>query len=416
MRLPPMLAALRWHKAGAILIALQIALTLAVVSNALFVIEQRNQHLHRPTGMAEDQLLLVSQTFASPAALADADGRTLSGMHQADLAMLRRLPGVDGATDVSTLPLNDNGWNTAVRREPGARGELLHTALYWMDNTGPRTLGLKRVAGRDFTVADLIDQRQLYAEQIPQIIITEHLARRLYPQGAVGKTLYVDGASQPSLIIGVVERLENPAAQGWGDNFAWDSIIVPARPAGLRALYVVRTRPEHMDELRARIPRQLLAMDPLRVMERSGMGAVLPFSWQREQVYAADRGMAWLMGLVCAILLAVTAGGVVGLTSFWVGQRRRQMGVRRALGARRRDILTYFIGENLLISGAGAVLGVGLSLLLNRVLMRCFELPQLPLQPLLAGLLLILLVSVAAVLTPALKASRISPSGAIRES
>jgi len=68
-------------------------------------------------------------------------------------------------------------------------------------------------------------------------------------------------------------------------------------------------------------------------------------------------GIAVLMSVICVILLSVTGAGIVGLSSLWVGQRTRQIGVRRAIGARKIDILRYFQIENLLIAGGGAVVG-----------------------------------------------------------
>ncbi|AFC84952.1 ABC transporter permease [Frateuria aurantia] len=414
MRLPPVLAALRWHKAGAMLIALQIALTLAIVSNALFIIEQRSLHRERPSGLKENDLLLVSQMFAGPQALAG-DARQLEPMHRADLAALRQLPGVKAAGEVNTLPLLGSGWNTGVSLKPDADDNTVHVAEYLMDEAALPTLGLKLLAGRNFTQADLLDSPRVMRGDVPQIMVTKALAQHFFPAGAVGHQLYLSGSRRPSTIIGVVERLQNPAAQGWGDNFAWNSIVVPQRMDGTMSTYVIRARPGQMPALYQMIPKQLLAVDRLRVMNIRGSGNVVAYSALRAQAYKSDRGMATLMAVICTILLTVTAGGVVGLTSFWVGQRRRQIGVRRALGARRRDILAYFLSENLLISGVGAVLGMGLSLLLNRALMHWFELPRMPPSSMLLGLVLIEMVSVAAVLMPALKASRIAPSSAIRE-
>lgn len=414
MRLPPVLAALRWHKAGAMLIALQIALTLAIVSNALFIIEQRSLHRERPSGLKENDLLLVSQMFAGPQALAG-DARQLEPMHRADLAALRQLPGVMAAGEVNTLPLLGSGWNSGVSLQPDADDNTVHVAEYLMDEAALPTLGLKLLAGRNFTQADLLDSPRVMRGDVPQIMVTKALAQHFFPAGAVGHQLYLSGSRRPSTIIGVVERLQNPAAQGWGDNFAWNSIVVPQRMDGTMSTYVIRARPGQMPALYQMIPKQLLAVDRLRVMNLRGSGNVVAYSALRAQAYKSDRGMATLMAVVCTILLIVTAGGVVGLTSFWVGQRRRQIGIRRALGARRRDILAYFLSENLLISGVGAVLGMGLSLLLNRALMHWFELPRMPPSSMLLGLVLIEMVSVAAVLMPALKASRIAPSSAIRE-
>ena len=120
------------------------------------------------------------------------------------------------------------------------------------------------------------------------------------------------------------------------------------------------------------------------------------------------------MSVVCVVLLSVTAAGIVGLTSFWVGQRHRQIGVRRALGARRIDILRYFQIENLVIASGGIALGVLLALVLNLWLMKHFELSRLPSPYVLAGVLVMLALGQLAVFVPARRASNVPPVVATR--
>jgi len=141
---------------------------------------------------------------------------------------------------------------------------------------------------------------------------------------------------------------------------------------------------------------------------------VQSFSDIRAKAYRADRGMAILMGVVCLILLGVTAAGIVGLTSFWVGQRHRQIGVRRALGARRIDILRYFQIENLLIAGVGVVLGILLAIALNLWLMTHYEMERLPVLYVVAGVLVMLVIGQGAVFVPARRASHVPPVVATR--
>jgi putative ABC transport system permease protein len=124
--------------------------------------------------------------------------------------------------------------------------------------------------------------------------------------------------------------------------------------------------------------------------------------------------MAILMGVVCAVLLAITAAGIVGLTSFWVGQRRKQIGVRRALGATRHDILSYFLTENLLIGAGGVVLGAGLAIGMNLWLVSHFEMERLSLLYVAVGVIALLALGQGAVLAPAMKASRVPPVEATR--
>jgi putative ABC transport system permease protein len=134
----------------------------------------------------------------------------------------------------------------------------------------------------------------------------------------------------------------------------------------------------------------------------------------RARAYRKDRGMAILMAIVCAALLLVTAAGIVGLASFWVGQRHRQIGIRRALGATRRNILAYFQTENLLIAGTSVVIGAIGAFGLNQWLVAHFEMARLSPLYVLIGAVTILVLGQLAVLSPALRASRVPPVAATR--
>jgi putative ABC transport system permease protein len=159
------------------------------------------------------------------------------------------------------------------------------------------------------------------------------------------------------------------------------------------------------------MPSTLYKINPMRVLDDD---SVKSFADIRAEAYRADVGMAILMGVVCLVLLGVTAAGIVGLTSFWVGQRHRQIGVRRALGARKIDILHYFQIENLMIAGAGALIGVALAVGLNAWLMKNFEMDRIPVVYVLVGLVALVALGQAAVFVPARRASNVSPIEATR--
>jgi putative ABC transport system permease protein len=134
----------------------------------------------------------------------------------------------------------------------------------------------------------------------------------------------------------------------------------------------------------------------------------------RADAYKDDRGLATILAVVCTALVAVTAFGIVGLTSYWVAQRRRQIGIRRALGATRRIIVQYFQTENLLIATAGAAFGIGLAVSANLWMVSAFAMQRLHTGYPLVGALIVLLLGQAAVLWPALKAASIPPALATR--
>ena len=134
----------------------------------------------------------------------------------------------------------------------------------------------------------------------------------------------------------------------------------------------------------------------------------------RSEFYAQDRAMAWLMGGVCVALLLVTAMGIVGLASFWVQQRTRMIGTRRALGATEGQIRRYFQLENLLLTTTGVVIGTAGAVALSQLLMQSYEVPRLPWFYLPAGAASLWLLGQVAVWVPARRAARLSPVAALR--
>jgi putative ABC transport system permease protein len=416
MKLHPILAALRKHKAGTVLIALQIALTLAIVCNAVFIIGQRIDRVNRTTGLDEGDLFLVSQQWVGAPNADSADGvEKLDAMQREDLAALRQLPDVASVAPINSLPLLNSSWTGSVSHKPGAqlggKGNT-RTAYYFTDEQMLSTLGVRLVAGRAFNAGDVQHQGFRDQRDRPVAIITQQLADKLFPKGdAVGKVMYTDGSNAPTTIIGVVARMQIPATASWGNDFAWYSTLIPTRLDANFARYAVRAKPGRLDAAMRAVAPTLYKVNPMRVLDDD---SVKPFSEIRARAYRADVGMAILMGVICLILLCVTAAGIVGLTSFWVGQRHRQIGVRRALGARKIDILRYFQIENLLIAGVGVVIGVLLSLGLNMWLMSHYEMTRIPLPYVLTGVLAMLAIGQAAVFAPARRASNVPPVVATR--
>jgi putative ABC transport system permease protein len=174
----------------------------------------------------------------------------------------------------------------------------------------------------------------------------------------------------------------------------------------------VRAKPGELAAAMREAPKALYAQSRLRIIDPKD--GVLSFAEIRRRAYDGDRGTAILMGIICAVLLVITGAGIIGLTSFWVGQRRKQIGIRRALGATRRDILRYFQTENLLIAGAGVVAGAVLAVGLNLWMMRQLAMDRMPLPYVLAGVVVLLLLGQGAVFAPARRASRVSPVEATR--
>ena len=407
MQVKPILASLRWHKAGTILIALQIALTLAVVCNALFIVQQRMARLLRPSGVDESSLLVIQNQWAGKPATPQ-----IPALLAADLDTLRHVPGVVDAFSSNSYPLSStSGWSMGVRYTRDQKTPTTPSAIYFADQHALSTMGLRLVDGRNFREDEITDLDARATLAPPIVIITRALAEKLFPKGqAVGKTLCIGNAG-PSTIIGVVERMQTFSGS-FADSWVERSTLVPYRILSGISTYIIRARPGQLDQVVRAAPAALFAANRLRSIDAST--GVQTFAEIRGTAYKTDSGVAILMAVICALLLAVTAAGIVGLTSFWVSQRRRQIGVRRALGATRSDILNYFLTENLMISLGGVIVGTLLAIGLNMVMISRFEMARLSLSYVVIGVVAVLLLGQASVLMPALRASRVSPVEATR--
>ena len=404
MQIKPILAAMRRHKAGTILIGFQIALTLAIVCNALFIIHERMTRVSRPSGVNEKNLFVITNDWVGNLS----DPQTAAQI-RADLDALRQLGSVEDATAMNSFPLHGSGWDNYIRMKPDQIHMTTDSSIYMSDDHTLDTLGVKLVAGRNFTPNEI---QALPIQQMtswPVIIVSKDLAKLLFPKGdALGKQIYVTNNYTPSTIIGISDTLQSHMMDNDSNAYAYNAVLVPMRELGTGYVqYLVRARPGQLEAAMRDAPKALVAQSRMRIFEaRDG---VMTFAQVRAKAYERDYGMAILMGIVSVVLLAITAAGIVGLTSFWVGQRRRQIGVRRALGATQRDILSYFMTENMLIGLGGIVVGTLLALGINLWMVTHYGVAHLSGSYLLVAAIALLVLGQGAVFAPALRAARVPP-------
>jgi putative ABC transport system permease protein len=407
MQFRPIISAMRRNKVGAILIAVQMAITLAILCNALFIIQQRIALSKRPSGTDEANIVVLdNQWVGTPP---DQIAR-----QQADLAALRSLPGVQDAFATNTVPLTDSGSSTGISLHPDQKTATASAALYFGDEHAIAALGLKLIAGRNFNSDEVTDKVGYNDLKAPAaIIITKGLADKLFPNAnAVGQSIYDQFLKGQVPIIGVVDRLQVPwvQASGFSVGFNDNSIIQPFRFVSPYPIqYVMHAQPGQAAAVIQAAPKRLFDISRARII-----GKTRPMTALRTEIYKDDKGLVVILGVVCAALLAVTAFGIVGLTSYWVAQRRRQIGIRRALGATRNAIIQYFQTENLLIAGAGAAIGVALAVSVNLWMVSAFAMQRLNTGYTLIGAVVVMLLGQAAVLWPAMKAASIPPALATR--
>ena len=404
MEIRPILSSLLRSKTGAILIAAQIALTLAIIANALYIVKDRVDRSNRPSGIDEANTFYLF--FIGTGEIPDKEA-----MQKHDVEVLRAIPGVVDAGWVNQYPMTRSGTSLGLTTRPQDPSSGIGGATYLAPDS-LKALGVKIIEGRDFTPDDvrIIDPEkgQLEADSV---ILTKQMAKRLWPDATsyVGRPVSLGSGAdaKPMRVVGIIDTLMTPFAQS-SEN-AYSSFVLPVRQLVSQASYVVRVQPGQRARVMRAAEEALGKVRDDRVLIRN-----VSADEARAERYQAEKSVAGMLVAVTIGLLLVTGSGIVGLASLWVTQRRKQIGVRRALGATRFDILRYFLLENAMISTIGVVIGVALALALNQLLVSTLELPRLPLAYLGYGMLTLWGLGILAVYGPAARASSVPPAIATR--
>jgi len=401
MEIGPIWRALMRNKTGATLIALQIAVTMAIMVNAVSIMQERAEMMARPSGIDEHNIFAISsigfaEDFNERAAI------------EADLVALRALPGVANAIQSITVPLSDSGWSMGLQAEPGADIEGTGVAVYFVDEHGMDTFGLQLHSGENFNVTDIEWRERTSTTWPAKTMITLAMAKALFPddpEAALGKTVYINN-DEPMTITGIIEQMQAP----WN---SWDGVervmLVPSHTLFGGTRYIIRTEPGMRDKLMPQVEELLASSNKDRIVR-----SMRSMDEVRERSYQADGAMIKILTFTVALLLAITALGIVGLASFSVNRRTKQIGVRRALGATRVSILRYFMTENFIISLVGVGVGAMLTIGLNIVMIETFSLTRITWYLVPIAMIMLLIVGQIAVFGPARKASSVPPAVATR--
>jgi putative ABC transport system permease protein len=399
----PIISSLRRHRTAALLIILEIAFTCAIVCNAVFLIRERMSRMDRKSGVTENALVRIKLTGIGQAA----DPEVIT---RQDLQALREIPGVKFAAVTNMVPFGGSSWNSGISTIADDPNSPINAGTYFGSEDLAKTFDVRFIAGRDFTPTEFISMKDAGSSvHLPSVIISSDIADKLYPgTSAVGKPLYVWG-KDPSTIVGIIENVARPN-DFQGNVGAGYSIMLPVLLSFADAgNYVMRVDPARKAEVLVAAEAALKKVAPNRlILDRQTFADI------RRDYFKQDRAMAWLLLGVSVALLIITALGVIGLASFWVQQRTRQIGVRRALGATRGDILRYFQTENFILATVGIVLGMAMAYGINMWLMDKYQIPRLPAEFLPIGAAVLWFLGQVAVLGPALRAAAIPPAIATR--
>ncbi len=404
MDIGPIWRAMLRNKSGFILIGLQIAVTLMIMVNAVGIIQESAGKIERESGMDE------ANTFAFASVLfTDYERDQRKALIDEDLDLIRNTPGVLNAVASNSFPLRQGGWSMSLSLEPGSQTpDSVGTAIYFVDEHGAETFDVTLVDGKNFApdqVAWSIEDDNTWPAYG---IITEALGKELWPDetgSLIGKVAYIND-NDPVTVVGVIDRLQAPW-QGWSG--VEKSMLVPQRRPSEFVRYIVRAEPGMRDELMPEIEAKLAASNKDRIIRD-----MTTMDQTRKLAYVGDTAMIKILGFVVLLLTIITALGIVGLASFNVSRRTRQIGIRRALGATKPAIVRYFLVENSIVSAIGLGIGALLAIGLNIAMVEAFSLEPLAWYVIPVGMVVLWIVGQLAVAGPARRASNITPAIATR--
>ena len=412
MNLPPfrpILSALRRSPMMPWLLAAQVAIACAILSNAVFLLQRQAAPLLVDDGIDGERLLLVDQ-------LVSRNGMWDAARIEAGRQALRAVPGVEAIAPALGLPMKQSMvFNMGLHSPNGATA----TASGFTGMGLREALGVELVQGRDFTpeegaTIDLAGDGVDIQSGTP-VILTQALARHFFPDGdALGGKLEQTSGDKHLVVVGIVRHLMRYELGQLEDGKAEFSLLMPARIVSTPVLnFAVRADPARLEEVKAAITTAL---------EREFGSALMPgitprvdrYEDLRREAFKPRRAAIWLLGSVIAVVLAVTGIGIAGLSGYWVEQRLRGIGIRRALGATRGDMLRHFLAENLLVVGAGLIPGLIAAYAINQWLMQHYALPRLPWHYLPMGAVALWGIGQIAVFNPAWRAAGVPPAIATR--
>jgi predicted permease len=397
----------RHHIRRALVVA-EVALAVMLVSGAGLLVRTVYNLTSVDAGFDRTRLVTFSMTLAEPY-----DPDTRGPAYQRLLDKLRVAPGVQGAAIMSGLPPNRSpeAIPTRIENETASDGGPLEIIDYYQFVMGDYfgTMGVPIVAGRSFEPTDAVSPGRV-------VIVNETLATRIWKgRNPIGQRV------RPNL----------SAAIGFGDN-AWHTVIGVAkdvkqggveRETGTE-LYVsldqlAMAAPTMHVVMRTTLPPAALS----RTLERLvwGVDPAVPIVRLRdmESVFADSirrpRLLAQLLGAFAALAMLLAAVGTYGLLSYMATERRREIGIRIALGGTRSSVVAQVMKQGLALTALGLVVGLAGALGLNRLIASVLFGVQ-PADPttLAAVTMTVILVAAGACWLPAWRAARIDPNVVLR--
>jgi predicted permease len=387
-----------------LLVISEIALALVLLVGAGLLIKSFLNLLRVNPGFNPENVLTIPLSLP-PAVYRE--GRQQTAFFEQALRRIEALPGVRVAGVTSSTPLGGStrGSNFSIQEQPpippGARP---NATLYAVSTKYFEAMGIPLLGGRGFTEMDAQDAARV-------VIINETLARRFFPEGdAIGKHLMIEapvpGEPTPLEIVGIVGNVKHFGLERESGPQIYEPYLQHPYPG---MTLVVRASPDPLSlapairsELRA-LERNLLISGITRMEDRVAGGA-------------RSRGFnTLLMAVFAAVALTLAAVGLYGVLSHSVSQRRQEIGIRMAMGARSRDVLKLVVGQGMKLSLIGVAVGLAGAFGLTRLMAQLlFEARPTDSLTFALGAAMLIAVALVACYIPARRATKVDPIVVLR--
>ncbi|HEX6938140.1 MAG TPA: ABC transporter permease [Longimicrobiales bacterium] len=383
------------------LVVAQVALAVVLVTTAGLMIRSFAAVSRVDLGFDAEPLLTVE---VAPPAADYPSVEAVERFFQRATDAIVALPGVRAASATAWLPLNHETPTLKFATPAGAGAPAEEWPVAIQGRIAPgyfEAMRIRLVAGRDFGVADGPDAP-------PVAIVSRSLAERHWPgEVPVGKTLLLEAGDEPVTVVGVVEDVRHEGIA----EASRPQLYFPVTQVPARRRFIVAAAEGGAPASLARAVREAIAsVDPNVPATTRPMTEIV-----RENDFQWRFGSAAL-GAFGGVALMLAALGVYGLVAYNVVQRRREMGVRMALGATAAQLRRLVIGEGIRLTGAGLAIGIVLSLAVARLLasqlfgVRPFDPTTLAVVPVLFAV-----VAALASARPAARAAALQPREVLAE-
>lgn len=399
MDIRPILLSLKRSKFMAIVMLIQVAITMAVLSNSIFIAKQTLKEWNLPSGIPHEDVIRISARFYD-------ETRDVGQALAADLERVSNFPSVVSVTPSNAVPFTaENVINVFI--EPSEEAQPQRAVVIEADENIFDVLDLTISEGRKFTASEVIkgDRNQI-SENASVVLISEAMATLLFAEESpIGKTVWLTKGGDPVQVIGVYNNfMTGERLNGRGQSY--QSFIRP------QVKWAIGQEPHYLIRMEKGIAEQ--SIEDVLALFYKEQGRIVASSelLKRTQKRMYDgRGSTALTFLVISIILVmITALGITGFTSFQVTQRKKQIGTRRALGAKKIDIVRYFLTENSVVTLMGLLIGSLITMGIAFFIAEQSGQQMLDVGVLLLVALSLWLINLIAVFIPAKRAANIAPA------